>query len=84
MGNEDSLDAPYDGTNTLRVKIKDLRMLVDMIEEAGSDVGGSDVDTLSPAKSSSVDSPSGSKPIDDDSTDKQGDDDQSKSKGKDK
>ena len=83
-GNKDSPDAPYDGTNTLKVKIKDLRMLVDMIEEAGSDVGSSGVDTPSPAKSSSVDSPPGSEPDEDDSTDKQGDGDQSKSKGKDK
>ena len=83
-GNGDSPDSPYDGTNILRVKIKDLRMLVDMIEEAGSEVGSSDVETPSPAKSSSVDTPSGAEPDEDDSTDTQGDGDQSKSKGKDK
>ena len=83
-GNPDSPDAPYDGTNTLKVKIKDLRMLVDMIEEAGSVVGSPVVETPSPTKSSSSDSQSGSEPDEDDSTDTQGDGDQSKSKGKDK
>jgi hypothetical protein len=84
MGNEDSPDAPYDGTNTLRVKIKDLRMLVDMIEEADSEVDSFDVDTHPHPKSSSGDAPSGSESEEDDTTGTQGDGDQSKSRGKDK
>ena len=59
-------------------------MLVDMIEDAGSEVDSSDVETPSPAKSSSVDARLGSEPDEDDSTDTQGDGDQSKIKGKDK
>ena len=55
-GNPDSPDAPYDGTKTLQVKVKDLRMLVDMIEEAGSVVGSPVVETPSPRKSTSSDS----------------------------
>ena len=82
-GNGDRPDSPYDGTNILRVKIKDLRMLVDMIEEAGSEVDSSDVDTPPHLKSSSGDAPSGSESEEDDTTGTQGDGDQSKSKGKD-
>ena len=83
-GNPDSPDAPYDGTKTLKVQVKDLRMLVDMIEEAGSVVGSPVVETPSPTKSASSDSKLGSESDEDNSTDTQGDGDQSKSKGKDK
>jgi len=83
-GNGDIPDSPYGGTNILRVKIKDLRMLVDMIEEAGSVVGSPVVETPSPTKSTSSDSKLGSESDEDNSTDTQGDGDQSKSKGKDK
>ena len=83
-GNPDIPDAPYDGTKTLQVKVKDLRMLVDMIEEAGSVVGSPVVETPSPTKSASSDSKLGSESDEDNSTDTQGDGDQSKSKGKDK
>lgn len=69
-GNPDSPDAPYDGTKTLKVKIKELRKLVDMIEES-SEGDSSDVDTPSPAKSTSANSPSGSERDEDDSTDTQ-------------
>ena len=72
MGNSDSLDEHYDGSNTLRVKFKHLRMLVDMIDEAGSDM-----ETHSPSKSS-VHSPSGSELDQDGSIETQGNDDQSK------
>ena len=77
-GNPASQDAPYDGTKTLKVHVKDLRMLVDMIEEAGSAVDTPDVETPSPRKSTSSDSHSGSEPDEDDSTDTQGDNDQKK------
>jgi hypothetical protein len=83
-GNPDIPDAPYDGTKTLKVHVKDLRMLVDMIEEAGSVVGSPVVETPSPTKSASSDSKLGSESDEDNSTDTQGDGDQSKSKGKDK
>ena len=83
-GNPDIPDAPYDGTKTLKVHVKDLRMLVDMIEEAGSVVGSPVVETPSPTKSTSSDSKLGSESDEDNSTDTQGDGDQSKSKGKDK
>ena len=83
-GNPDIPDAPYDGTKTLKVHVYDLRMLVDMIEEAGSVVGSPVVETPSPTKSTSLDSKSGSESDEDNSTDTQGDGDQSKSKGKDK
>jgi hypothetical protein len=83
-GNGDNPDSPYDGTNTLKVKIKDLRMLVDMIEEAGSEVDSSDVDTPPHPKSSSGDASSGSESEEDDTTGTQGDGDQSKSREKNK